>query len=108
MNQTNFIEHTEGKHTFTIPELVMSDEETVEDFLHRERDTINRAVLVSIKLMVKLELETVPAFAVEGIDIVFALSRDEAIANMEKYVEYFSEVEEYEKCGELINLKSKL
>jgi hypothetical protein len=108
MSQPNFIEHEEEGRVFIIPELVMLDNEVVEDFLKRKRDSINHAILVAIKLMIKLELDVVPVFAVEGVDVIFSLSRDEAKENMENYISYFTEIEEYEKCGLLLNLKTKL
>jgi len=108
MNQPNFIEHEEDGRVFIIPELVMLDNEAVEDFLERKRDPINRAILVAIKLMIKLEMEVVPVFAVEDVEVIFNLSRDEAKENMENYISYFTEIEEYENCRLLLNLKTKL
>ena len=108
MNQPNFIEHKEEERVFTIPEMVMMGDETIEDFLHRERDTINRAILVAINLMIDLDKDTVPVFAIDEVDCIFNLSREEAKSNIEKYVSYFTEIEDYETCVILINLKSKL
>jgi hypothetical protein len=108
MNQPNFIEHEEDGRVFIIPELVMLDNEAVDDFLERKRDPINRAILVAIKLMIKLEMEVVPVFAVEDVEVIFNLSRDEAKENMENYISYFTEIEEYENCRLLLNLKTKL
>lgn len=104
-----FIQYrNEDGQEFVIPELAMLDEETTEDFLGRERDTISRAVALAAMLLVEFDLKVVPTFAVEGLEVVFSLNRDEAVYSVDQCIAYFTEIEEYETCDKLLKLKSKI
>lgn len=98
----------EDGQEFVIPELVMLDEETTDDFLDRERDSISRAVALAAMLLVEFDLKVVPTFAVEGLEVVFSLNRDDAAYSVDQCIAYFTEIEDYEKCAKLLNVKSKL
>ncbi len=94
--------------TLSIPELELGTDETMEDFLSRERGNISRAIAVAIELMVELETSVMPCFTVKETNIIFNINRSDAIYSVDQCIEYFSDIEDYEKCARLLNLKSKL
>ena len=106
----NFIEEYDGvlDRTFTIPELAFEEDEDTDSFLSRNRPAISRAIAVAVEFLIELEAEEVPAFAVKNTVLVFNLSRSEAGYSIDQSITYFTEIEDYEKCAKLLNLKSKL
>ena len=105
-----FIEeyHEELDVMVPIPELVIKTGETMEEFSTRERDNISRAIAAAIELIVKFDVETMPCFAIKDTDVIFNTNRAEAVYSVDQCIQYFSEIEDYEKCARLLNLKSKL
>jgi len=101
----NFIEEYDDAldRTFTIPELAFEEDEDTEAFLSR-----NRSISVAVEFLIELEADEVPAFAVKDTVLVFNLSRREACYSIDQSITYFTEIEDYEKCAKLLNLKSKL
>jgi hypothetical protein len=100
-------QNEEGRE-FMIPELKTLDDETTEEFLEREKDSITRAVALAAVLLVEFDLVAAPTFTVEGLDAVFSLSRDSAGFSIDQCIGYFTEIEDYEMCNRLLNLKSRL
>jgi hypothetical protein len=94
--------------TLPIPELELSADETMEDFLVRERGNISKAIAAAIDLMVQFEIDSMPCFAVKGTEIVFNISREDAPYSLDQCIQYFLEMEDYEKCARLAIVKSKL
>ena len=80
----------------------------MEEFSTRERDTISRAIATAVELIVKFDVETMPCFAIKDTDVIFNTNRTEAVYSVDQCIQYFSEIEDYEKCARLLNLKSKL
>jgi hypothetical protein len=107
MEFIQYCDETTGKE-FVIPELEMLEDEETSDFLNRERDAINRAIAVAVTLMSELGLDIVPTFAVANIDVVFSLNRDDSHYSIDQCITYFAEIEDYEKCANLLNLKSRI
>jgi len=105
-----FIEeyHEELDVMVPIPELELSTDEPMEEFLIRERGNIARAIAAAVELLVKFDVETMPCFAVKGTDIIFNTNRAEAVYSVDQCIQYFLEIEDYEKCARLTNIKSKL
>jgi hypothetical protein len=100
--------HEELDVMVPIPEFALEAGETMEEFLVRERGNISRAIAVSVELIVKFDVETMPCFAVKDTDLIFNTNRAEAGYSVDQCIQYFSEIEDYEKCARLLNLKSKL
>lgn len=105
-----FIEeyHEELDVMVPIPVLALKAGETMEEFSIRERDTISRAIAAAVELIVKFDVETMPCFAIKDTDVIFNTNRTEAVYSVDQCIQYFSEIEDYEKCARLLNLKSKL
>jgi hypothetical protein len=105
-----FIEeyHEELDVMVPIPELALKAGETMEEFSTRERGNISRAIAAAIELIVKFDVETMPCFAIKDTDVIFNTNRAEAVYSVDQCIQYFSEIEDYEKCARLLNLKSKL
>jgi hypothetical protein len=105
-----FIEeyHEELELLIPIPELALETDETMEEFLVRERGNISRAIAAAIELLVKFDVESMPCFAVKDISIIFNTNRTEAAYSVDQCIQYFSEIEDYEKCAKLLTMKSKL
>ena len=95
-------------HTFIIPELELEAGEEIDDFLVRQRPSIFRALAVAIELITVLDAKEVPTFVIRDTDMLFKLNREDADYSVDKCIEYFTEIEDYEKCARLFNLKSKL
>ena len=105
-----FIEeyHEELDVMVPIPELALEAGETMEEFLVRERGNISRAISAAVELLVKFDVEAMPCFAVKDTDLIFNTNRAEAVYSVDQCIQYFSEIEDYEKCIRLTNIKSKL
>jgi hypothetical protein len=105
-----FIEeyHEELDVMVPIPELAIKAGETMDEFSIRERGNISRAIAAAIELIVKFDVETMPCFAIKDTDVIFNTNRTEAVYSVDQCIQYFSEIEDYEKCARLLNLKSKL
>lgn len=105
-----FIEeyHEELEVMVPIPELALEAGETMEEFSIRERGNISRAIAAAVELIVKFDVETMPCFAVKDTDLIFNTSRAEAVYSVDQCIQYFLEIEDYEKCARLTNVKSKL
>ena len=94
--------------TFLIPEFEITGSTDIQGYVDSNRDLVTRAIAAAIDLMVAFEIDTVPCFAIKGTDIIFKLNRSEAVYSVDQCIQYFSEIEDYEKCAKLVNLKSKL
>jgi hypothetical protein len=105
-----FIEiyHKESDRTITIPELDLHPEEEMEDFLQRERPLVIRAMAVALTLMIEFGTDTMPCFIVKDTDSVFNVHRTDAVYSVDRCIEYFEEIEDYEKCIKLTKLKEEL
>ena len=105
-----FIEeyHEELDVMVPIPVLALKAGETMEEFSIRERDTISRAIAAAVELIVKFDVETMPCFAIKDTDVIFNTNRTEAVYSVDQCIQYFLEIEDYEKCARLTNIKSKL
>ena len=105
-----FIEeyHEELEVMVPIPELALEAGETMEEFSIRERGNISRAIAAAVELIVKFDVETMPCFSIKDTDVIFNTNRTEAVYSVDQCIQYFSEIEDYEKCARLLNLKSKL
>jgi hypothetical protein len=98
---------SETERSFTIPEFDLTSTETAEEFALRNRDAITRALSESVFIMAEHGYSRVPILTIKGEDVVFYLDESEFKRSVEQCIEYFTEIEEYEKCMELNNLKKK-
>jgi len=105
-----FIEtyHEEAGRAFTIPELATQPGEEMEGFLQRERPNVIRSMAVALTLMIEMDLTTAPCFTVKDTEMVFNVHRAEAVYSVDQCIEYFEEIEDYEKCIKLTKLKEEL
>jgi hypothetical protein len=94
--------------TFIIPEFEFEPGEEIEEFIQRQRPDVIRALAVALTLLVESGHEIIPCFAIKDTDLIFNVNREEAGYSVEQCIEYFQEVEDYEKCAKLLNLKTKL
>jgi hypothetical protein len=106
----NFIDyyHEELEVGIPIPELELEEDESMDEFLIRQRPEISKAIAYAVTLLVDLKADIMPCFAVKDTDLVFNVNRDEAAYSVDRCIEYFEEVEDYEKCILLTNIKTKL
>ena len=109
-NKMEFIEtyHEEADRVFTIPELAIRSGEEIEDFLQRERDHVIKAMAVALTLMIEMDLTLAPCFSVKDTETIFNVHRAEAAYSIDQCIEYFEEIEDYEKCITLTKLKEEL
>lgn len=106
MNTTKQWDSELGRE-FTIPELEIIGDESSEEFIARQRANIAMAIYVAAKLLIENEWDRAPIFAIQGEDVVFYLDKEETGKSISQCLEYFTEIEDYEKCSELLKLKKK-
>lgn len=106
----NFIEtyHKESDETFIIPEFEFEPGEEIDDFLQRQRPDVIAAMSVALTVMIEKGKEQVPCFAIKDTDLIFNVGIEDAEYSIDRCIEYYTEIEDYEKCAKLLNLKSKL
>jgi hypothetical protein len=98
---------SETERIFSIPELVLLDEETADGFAARNRGEILRALFEAVRTMAETRYPRVPIFTIQDQDVVFYLDESEFKRSIAQCIEYFTETEEYEKCIELNQIKKK-
>lgn len=79
-----------------------------DEFAIHYRAEIAEAVYLSIGRMVDYELDEVPVFMIEETESIFILDREAMDKAVDGCIEYYKEIEAYEICAELSQLKSKL
>jgi hypothetical protein len=110
MMTLSFIEeyHDDLKAFVPIPELQLEEGESVEDLLVRMRPTISRAIAAAVTMLVEFKVDTMPCFAIESTDFIFNIGREESADAIDNCIQYFEEIEDYEVCAKLTNIKSRL
>jgi hypothetical protein len=80
--------------------------ESVSSWLNKNQYTIFSELLRYADKMLNEDLDVVQAIMVSNLsdNIVFILKRDNLTLTLEKAMEYFMDIEEYEKCAEIRNL----
>lgn len=106
----HYIEHYDPELdlAFEIPELDPSEYPDLESFFVGEEHSIRLAAYSALYNALQLGLDQVPTFALKGSHSVVTLVRENYAAQLEKCLEYFAQLEEYEACAELAELKKKL
>jgi hypothetical protein len=97
-----------NKLDLTYPVISAAGLKNGEEFSIVYRKEIAEAVKIAIERMVEYQLSEIPVFAVEETDMVFQLDRDSMATAVDGCIEYFKEIEMYEVCGILLNLKKQL
>ena len=110
MMKVNFIEvhNTELDCMLPIPEIELELGETMDGLAVRCRPTISRAIAAAVDLMVGFNTDTMPCFSVKDTDVIFSINRKDAVYSVDQCIKYFEEIEDYEKCIRLTQVKSKL
>jgi hypothetical protein len=72
------------------------------------RKEIAEAVCLAIFRMVTHELVDVPVFMIEESGLIFQLDRESMSFAVDGCIEYYTEVENYELCADLLSLKNIL
>lgn len=91
--------------TWEIPEIALDGLDSLEGIERNRSTELWTAVLSAIYNAVHLDCAEVPVFAVAGSDSVVTLQRADFAEKIERAIEYFLEVEEYEACQCLQDLK---
>lgn len=94
--------------TFIIPEFEIEGATDLQGYVDANRDLVTKAIAAAADLMVEFEIDEIPCFSIKGTGLVFKLNRAEAGYSVDRCIEYFQEIEDYEKCARLLNVKSKL
>lgn len=93
---------------FIIPEFEIEGAIDLQVYVESNRDLVTKAIAAAADLLVEFEIDEIPCFAIKGTGIVFKLNRAEAGYSVDRCIEYFQEIEDYEKCVRLLTVKSKL
>jgi hypothetical protein len=96
--------------TFIIPEfeIEIEDATDLQGYVDSNRDLVTKAIAAAADLMVEFELDEIPCFVIKNINTIFKLNRAEAVYSVDQCIQYFLEIEDYEKCARLTNVKSRL
>lgn len=94
--------------SFEIPELDMSGFASIEEAMVALTPEVHAAVLSALHNAAELEIDRVPVFVVAGGTSVILLDREEYLNKLESTLSYFQELEEYELCSHLIEIRKKL
>jgi hypothetical protein len=90
------------------PTFSMDGMEDGDEFATHYRKEIAEAVHLAVVRMLLYELDEVPVFMVAETDSVFMLDRDSMPTAVDGCIEYYKEIEAYEICADLTQLKSEL
>lgn len=93
---------------FEIPEFDPTGHYNIPSFLEAHEAEVNEAILSALHTAVEMELEWAPTFAVRGVEEVFCVKREEFANQVQRLLEYYSELEEFELCIVLQQLQIQL
>ena len=93
---------------FEIPELDPTGYADIAEFLAAHEAEVNEASLSAIHNAVELDLDQVPAFAVKGVEEIFMIHRSEFQRQVQRLLNYYSGLEEFELCIVLQELEQKI
>ena len=110
MSKVKFINHYDEdlKRTFEIPEYDLRGEMNMDDFVKTDPALFNAAILNALYNGITMDLDAVPAFAVKGTENCFNIIKEDYTEKLDICLTFFEEIEEYEICKTLIELKAKL
>ena len=92
------------KETFNIP---VFDEVTPKELREHYSDTVYRAMYEALqRLAARPDWNRVPCFQMN--DILFEVDRDAYHEQLSNCLNYFTEIEEYEICADLVSLQKTL
>ena len=94
--------------TFEIPEYDLSEVVSIETFTKTNPALFNAAILNALYNGITLNLESCPAFSFKGTNDCFSIEKKDYSEKIEICLTFFEEMEEYEICKTLIELKDKL
>jgi hypothetical protein len=103
----NWTEHYDEVNdlTWEIPEIALTGLDQLKGVGCDRSTELWTAVLSALYNGIRLDCTEVPVFAVAGSDSVVTLQRADFAEKIERAIEYFLEVEEYEVCQCLQDLK---
>lgn len=93
---------------FEIPELDPTGCADLQSLFESNSAEVNEAILSALHTGVEMQLDWVPVFTIVGAIDVFNLPRSEFEPQIERLTKYYSDLEEFELCVTLQNLKKKL
>lgn len=93
---------------FEIPELDPTGHPDIPSFLEAHEAEVNEAILSALHTAVEMQLDWAPTFAVRGVSEVFAIKQEEFPRQVQRLLEYYSELEEFELCVVLQQLQMQL
>jgi hypothetical protein len=93
---------------FEVPEFTLGDYESFDDFAIKEEDTLRGAIAQALFHAADLQIEAVPVCVFTDTDAMFMLNRDEYVPQLEKTLDYFSKLEEFEICAGLVAIREFL
>lgn len=91
--------------SFEIPEFNTSGYGSLEEFTSENTALVQAAILSALHTGLSMGIDHVPVFAVKGTEWVIEMERAEYEEKLEQCQSYFQEIEEYEFCSILQELK---
>ena len=81
-----------------IPSIPVLDEEDAEAFFDDHEEAVYGRILEAVEEGLFLDLEEIRLFELNGTDVYLTSERDSWRSGVEKAIDYFVRVEQYEKC----------
>lgn len=105
-----YIEHYDEEKdlAFEIPEVSMKNYSSLEELFNEQIGIYHASVLSALYNAIELDLKDVPFISVKELSLIVYLHEREYEEKLEKCLEFFLSVEEYEICSALKKMKSKL
>lgn len=80
----------------TIPVLDMAD---AKDFFDENQDLVYNRILTAVKEGIRADIDTIKLFELAGTGVYVTSSREDWKSGLKGAIQFFEEVEEYEKCA---------
>ena len=101
------IEYEITGRVFKIPEFDIVGWNTIEEWTLANHDQIVEAIANALTEGLPTGIEQVPVFSIKGADIVMLLDRDSFEENIDRCIQHFIEIEDFERCAQLEALRKK-
>ena len=106
----DYIEHYDEEKdlAFEIPEVSMKNYASLEELFSVENGIYNASVLSAIYNAVELKLKDVPLLCIKETSSVIYIHEENYEEKLEKCLEFFLAIEEYELCSTIEIIKKKI
>ena len=77
------------------------ENQSADDLFNNHKSEVYDSIVVGITRMMNLRLDRIACFAIE--DLIFELGKESSIDNLNRCIEYYISIEEFETCAFIQN-----